>query len=275
MEQKVILLTGSSRGLGKATAIALAKENHKVYATMRNPSVVTDFDDVPNITLQQLDVTDNASIEAAVAEIIENEKRIDVVINNAGYALFSPVEMATERETFDQFNVNVFGVLRVMQRVLPQMRQQKSGHIINISSIAGIVSNPGLGIYCATKHAIEAISASLASTVFPWNIKVTVVQPGPTATNFFESMAIGSRLQESNPYEAFAKRYQERFSKIIQEGQPPEEVAELIASIIRMENPDFRYQTSPRLEELATRFVTDPTGNIWVNEQKENFSDWF
>jgi NAD(P)-dependent dehydrogenase (short-subunit alcohol dehydrogenase family) len=280
MGGKVVLLTGSSRGIGRATAIALAQQGHKVYATMRRPSASTDFTDVSeeirqNIFIKPLDVQDKGSIESAVSEILDKENRLDVAINNAGYALFGPIEMVTDEEVYQQFDVNVFGVIRVIRAVLPQMRRQKSGHIINISSIAGIVGNPGLGVYCATKHAIEALSSSLAATVYPWNIKVSVIEPGSTNTEFCELMTVGSKLRKENPYSNFCGRYRERMVNILKEGQPPEEIAELIGSIINRENPDFRYQSSPRLKEVAKQFVTDPSGNAWITDQKEKFGNWF
>lgn len=274
MTKKVILITGSSRGIGRKTAIALAKKGHVVYATMRNPEACIPFDE-ENLVIRALDVTVPETIQAVVDEIIQSHHRIDVVINNAGYGLLSPVELVTDEEMQQQFDVNVFGVVRVIQAAIPHMQRQKSGQIINISSIAGIVSNPALGVYAATKHALEAMSASLATTVFPWNIKVTVIEPGPVDTEFAELMPLGQKLQEDSPYQAFAKKYQKRLIGILHEGQPSEEVAELVAKVVEMDNPDFRYQTSERLHDLAKQFVKDPSGNEWVEEQKRNLAEWF
>lgn len=279
MEKKVILITGSSRGIGKLTAIKLAEEGHKVYATMRQPSECEWFEGISNelkgnIALKTLDVTNNDTIQDVVLEIINTEGRIDVAINNAGYALFAPVELAAIEEIKRQFDVNVYGVLRVTQAVLRHMRQQRSGHIINISSIAGIVSNPGLGIYCGTKHALEAISESLAATVFPWNIKVTVIEPAATATEFAEVMDLGSKLKEDNPYSKFNELYKQHMVDLLKKGQPPQEIADLISDVIGMENPDFRYQTNERGQNIAKGLIVDPTGNQWINDIKENFSDW-
>jgi retinol dehydrogenase-8 len=279
MKKKVILITGSSRGIGKLTAIKLAEEGHKVYATMRQPSRCDWFEGISNelkenIILKTLDVTDDETIQNVVSEIINTEGCIDVAVNNAGYGLFTPIELADIEEVKHQFDVNVYGVLRVTQAVLPHMRQQKSGHIINMSSIAGIVSNPGLGIYCGTKHALEAISESLAATVFPWNIKVTVIEPAATATEFADVMALGSKLKEENPYSKFNELYQKRMIDLIKEGQPPQEIADLISDVIRMKNPDFRYQTNERGQNIAKGFIVDPKGNKWINDIKENFSEW-
>ncbi len=267
MQSQVILITGSSRGIGKLTAMELAKRGHRVYATMRQP------EPMEMVEVVQLDVTDSKSIHQAVSSVIEKEGRLDCVINNAGYGLLSPVDTASEEEVMKQFDVNLFGVMRVIKEALPQMRKQKSGKIINLSSIAGIASNPGMGWYCATKHALEAISASLASTLFHWNIHVCVVQPAATATEFADVMAIGEDQGES-PYGDFTERYRKRMEGILKEGQPPEEVAELIANIVADPEPHFRYQTSPRVEEIASQIVVDPTGDKWLNQQKETFKGW-
>ena len=247
---------------------------------MRPPSTSKDFSDQEShvkdlIHILSLDVADQSSISRVIETILEAEERIDVLVNNAGYGLYAPVELATEDEIARQFDVNVFGPLRLIRSVLPSMRRQMSGHIINISSIGGIVSNPGLGIYNATKHALEAISASLAATVFPWNIKVTVIQPGATATEFAEVMPVGQALAKDNPYKSFCEKHREHMRKILKEGQDPQEVASLIVDIIESEKPDFRYQTSKRIQETAKNIVVDPSGNQWLSQQKDLYSDWF
>ena len=273
MESQVVLITGSSRGIGHSTVLELAKQGHIVYATMRSPKSFELYKE--NIFVRHLDVTNEKSILVAVSEILDERGRIDAVINNAGYGLLSPVDVASEEEIMKQFEVNVFGVMRVIRAVLPQMRKQKHGRIINMSSVAGIVSNPGLGWYCATKHALEALSASLASTVFPWNIHVSVVQPAATATEFAEDVRIGNTDENSDPYGDFSQKYKERMVKLLKEGQAPEEIGALIADILNDPNPHFRYQTSDRVKEIASQIVVDPSGDKWLNQQKETFADWF
>lgn len=274
--KKVILITGSSRGLGRTTAITLASKGYRVYATMRDPSSCPPFEKSQgSILIKKLDVTDREEIFDVVEEIIANEGRIDVAINNAGAGLLAPIEIATDSEIATLFDVNVYGVVRVMQAVLPHMRKQRDGRIINISSIAGIVSSSFFGFYAATKHAVEAISASAAATVFPWNIKVTVIEPGAVSTDFAKSLVIGERVsQKGHPYHDFCLKYINKFNDVIEQGQPAEEVADLIAKVIEMENPDFRYQTSPRLKKLASSFIADTTGNQWLREQQEKVASW-
>lgn len=273
MQKKVIVITGSSRGIGKAAAIALAKQGHKVYATMRNPAMAK-FPDTP-VHVIPLDVASTESTENAIQHVIHKEKQIDVLINNAGYGLFGPVELATEDEVLNQFNVNVFGVIRTIQAVAPHMRRQKSGLIMNISSIAGFMSNPGVGIYAATKHAVEALSSSLAITLHPWNIKVVVVEPGPVATEFAESMTLESGLEKESPYHQFMAHMHEYLSKRLDEGQSPEEVADMIVQIVESENPHFRYQTSREMEKLANQFLKDPSGDHFIEEQVSALGNWF
>lgn len=271
MESQVVLITGSSRGIGRLTAIELARRGHRVYGTMRNPEPIET--EKGTIHVERLDVTDEESIKKSVSKIIENEGRLDCVINNAGYGLLAPVDAATDAEIMKQFDVNLFGVIRVIREVLPQMRKQKKGKIINLSSVAGIVSNPALGWYSATKHALEAVSASLASTVFPWNIDVCVVQPAATDTEFAEVLDVGGG-EGNNPYGDFPEKYRERMEGVLSDGQPPEEVAGLIADIVEEQNPHFRYQTSEKVTETVSQFVVDPTGDHWLNQQKETLKEW-
>lgn len=272
-ECQVILVTGASRGIGKLTALELAKRGHKVYATMRNPASFKEHH--KNFVVRYLDVNDILSIQLVIEEMILKEKRVDVVINNAGYGLLSPVDAATDEEIMRQFQVNLFGVIRVIREALPHMRRERKGRIINLSSIAGLVSNPGLGWYCASKHALEAMSASLASTVFPWNIEVVVVEPGATDTEFADVLDLGGKKVDRSPvYGDFNEKYQQKLKNALAEGQPPQEVALLIANIVEESKPHFRYQTSKRGEETARQFIIDPTGDQWLNEQKRSLKEW-
>ncbi len=274
MKKKVAIVTGSSRGIGRATAEELAKKGYQVYATMRTPEKTSPFVS-PNIEVKKLDVTMDEDVQKTVEDIIRKEGQIDVLINNAGYGLMGPIEETSMEQIQKQYDVNLFGVIRMLHAVLPHMRQQKSGHVINISSIVGIVSNAGLGIYSSTKFALEAISASLAATVFPWNIKVTVVQPGPVATDFAEGTEKGSQLGSDSPYSAFVENYAKQLHANLAEGQSPNEVAQLIAKILETPNPLFRYQTHETVTQKVEEFIADPTGTTWLKEQTALFSDWF
>ncbi len=258
---KVAIITGASRGIGKEITLSLSKRGYTVYATMRDPQPMNG-----EILVKQMDVTDNHSIKRCVTEVLEQEGRIDLLVNNAGYGLFGIVEQVDIEDVKQQFDVNVYGVIRTMQAVIPVMRKQKSGRIINMSSISGIVSNVCLGIYSGTKHAVEAISASVAATVFPWNIKVSLIEPGPVSTEF--AMNVTHKVESGNddPYAAFVEDYRNTFNERIAEGQNPADIAELVVRVAEEDNPHFRYQTSKRLVDLSGKFINDTTGNSMLKD---------
>lgn len=258
---KIALITGASRGIGKEIALSLSRRGYTVYATMRKPQDIG-----KDIVVRYLDVTDNQSVKTCVREIVEAEGRIDLLVNNAGYGLFGLVEQVDIEDVKQQFDVNVYGIIRTMQAVIPVMREQKSGRIINMSSISGVVSNACLGIYSGTKHAVESISASVAATVFPWNIKVSVVEPGPVATEFAMNVTHKEISDDDDPYGAFVPDYRNAFNKRIGEGQNPADIAELVARIAEEENPHFRYQTSERIENLTGKFISDTTGDSMLKD---------
>lgn len=194
--KKVVLVTGASKGIGLATAELLASQGYEVYGTSREKSgYVTKH---PNFHLEVLDVTKDSSVQALVKKIIEQAGRIDILINNAGFGLGGPLECVNIEEIEEQFDVNFLGVVRMCQQVLPHMRRQNSGHIVNISSYQGIWGLPYGSSYSASKAALEVMSEALSIEVLPWNIKVSIVEPGHTATDFFVKM--GTRKLEANPY---------------------------------------------------------------------------
>ena len=183
---KIWLITGTSSGFGRSFAEAALQRGDKVVATARKPEVLDDLterhgDAVRALTL---DVTDRAEVASVVEQAIDAFGRLDVVVNNAGYGLQGAIEEVSEQEARDQMETNVFGLLWVTQAVLPQMRAQGSGHIINLSSIGGIAAFPGLGIYNASKWAVEALGESLAAEVAGFGIKVTNVEPSGFRTKW-------------------------------------------------------------------------------------------
>lgn len=277
---KVVLVTGCSSGIGLATSVLLAKHNYKVYATMRDLSKKDKLEETAkeaNVSLEilQLDVTDDISVKNAVKHITDKEGRIDILINNAAYGLRGTIENVTIDEVKQQFDTNFFGALRVTQQILPHMRQQKSGHIINISSVAGVRGNPYSDIYCATKFAVEAVSESMAPVISLWNIKVTLIEPGPVATDFpVRSLKYGARLGENeNPYkevrDAMKRLLEERFKT----AQKPEEIAALIKEIIETEKPHFRYQTREDGKQIADSKFKDVTGDSVVEATRQQLNE--
>ena len=172
-EQKVVLISGATSGIGLATAKAFQEKGWKVWVGYRK-YVPDELKHLENVSFCPLDVTDDRLVRAAIEAILKQDGRIDALINNAGYGLVGPEECVTLEEVQHLFDVNFFGAFRLIQAVLPTMRQQRSGHIINISSGVGIYSLPGLGLYSASKFALEGMSESLAATLSHWNIKVSM-----------------------------------------------------------------------------------------------------
>jgi len=182
---RVWLMTGASRGFGRALADAVLARGERLIATARSRDFLEDLGRRhPEALPVRLDVTDRAMADAAIAAGVERFGRLDVVVNNAGYGQFGAIEELTEEELRAQFEVNLFGVLNVTRAALPQLRAQRSGHLVQMSSLNGIEAMPGGGGYCAAKFAVEGLSESLAAEVAHLGIKVTIVEPGPHRTEF-------------------------------------------------------------------------------------------
>lgn len=183
MTQRITLVTGASSGIGKATAELLAQNGYYVFAMARRMDLLEQIRS-DNIEPICLDVTDAPAIQTAVNHVIATKGRIDILVNNAGFGQLGAIECVSMEAAHQQFEVNVFGYARFMQAVLPHMREQKSGCIINVTSILGKVSIPGFGWYAASKHAVEALSETLRSEVIKFGIKVVVIAPGLIKTEF-------------------------------------------------------------------------------------------
>jgi NAD(P)-dependent dehydrogenase (short-subunit alcohol dehydrogenase family) len=184
-ERRVWLVTGASRGFGRAISEALLARGERLVATARGSDFVNSFGrDHPEALAVRLDVTDPGFAKAAVDEAVDRFGRLDVVVNNAGYGHFGAVEELTDDELRQQLEVNFFGVVHVTRAALPQLRRQRSGHIVQMSSLNGIEGMVGGGYYCAAKFAVEGLSESLADEVAHLGIKVTIVEPGPHRTEF-------------------------------------------------------------------------------------------
>jgi len=272
---QVVLITGCSSGLGFSLAKTLAEEGYLVYATMRNlknmPKLIAECRVPGNLKVRKLDVTNKSDIATVVEEIIQADQTIDILIHNAAQILIGPVDSATEEETRSLFESNVFGVLNLTQKTLPYMRQQNQGHIIFISSISGVESAGYLGIYSATKFAIEGIAASLATTLALQNIKVSVVQPGAMNTNIPVNIKIGSYYcGKDDPYKVLNKASYHLLKEVLGKGKDPLEVSQLILqAVIQNEKPSFKTQTCDYSHELVKKHLVDPRGNAWINEHQE------
>jgi NAD(P)-dependent dehydrogenase (short-subunit alcohol dehydrogenase family) len=198
---RVWFITGASRGFGaRITAQALA-QGDAVIATARDPSAITrQFGENPRLLPVKLDVTNEAEAHEAAGLAIKKFGRIDVLLNNAGYGLLGAVEEASNAEVQKVFNTNVFGLLNVARAVLPHMRRQRSGHVVNISSVGGYAGYPGWGIYGATKFAVEGLSEAMTAELAPLGIHVTVVEPGFFRTDFLDDQSLSRTRQEISDY---------------------------------------------------------------------------
>ena len=191
-QEKVALVTGSSSGVGFETALLLSKSGYFTYASMRNlkkSGSIIDLANKDNLSLRavQLDVKDDTSVNDAISKIVEEKGRIDVLVNNAGYGLLSPIEDATLDQVKELFETNFFGVVRVIKKVLPIMRRQKKGTIVNVSSNVGRVGMPLISAYAATKAALEGLSESIRYELNGFGINIIVIEPGVIKTNFAEN----------------------------------------------------------------------------------------
>ncbi|HZD33929.1 MAG TPA: SDR family oxidoreductase, partial [Nitrososphaeraceae archaeon] len=185
----VALVTGSSIGIGLETSLALARNGIHTFATMRDDQKGGSIKDIANeeglpVEVLKMDVDDKDSVRKTVLEIIDKKKRIDVLVNNAGYGLFGALEDISLEEIKEQFETNYFGAVRTIKEVLPTMRKQRSGIIINVSSIAGVVGIPGECAYSSSKFALEGLSESISYELQPFGIKVILIEPGVINTNF-------------------------------------------------------------------------------------------
>lgn len=268
---KVVLITGASRGMGWETAKKLALQGHHVYASMRSLKTLEDHLNLPpSLQFLELDVTNDLSITQAFETLNKKEGRLDVLINNAGCAVFGPMEVVTIEQAKKTFEVNFFGTIRLMQAALPMMRVQGKGLIINLSSTSGVRPSPGWDIYAASKFAIEGLSEAVAALTRQWNIYVVLVEPGTTSTQFMEkSTEIGSRnTSKTDVYKNFMPNAIKWMQERLADGQNPEEVAEVIASIVAEEHPQLRYQTSSKGKQTVANRHCDPTGEKSIQEQE-------
>jgi NAD(P)-dependent dehydrogenase (short-subunit alcohol dehydrogenase family) len=248
IKNKVALVTGSSSGMGFATAITMARAGIHTYASMRNlkkSKTITELASAEKLPLQviQLDVNDKKSVKEAITKIVTEKERIDVLVNNAGYGLFGSLEDVSIEEMKAQFETNFFGVIRVTQLVLPIMRKQKSGTIVNVSSVGGRIGLPILSAYQSTKFALEGLSESMSYELEPFGIKVVIIEPGAIRSNIMNSSIWAKKAQDpKSPYFSQLQKIKDHFKSMMEnESSPPEEVAKVILEAITSENPQLRY----------------------------------
>jgi NAD(P)-dependent dehydrogenase (short-subunit alcohol dehydrogenase family) len=234
---KVVVITGGSSGIGKAIGEFLTNKGFVVFGTSRNPKRITDS----KFTLLQMEVTNTASIHNFFRQVILLSGRIDVVVNNAGIGITGPIEETPTEEIKKAFDTNFFGPIEVMKAVLPQMRKQKSGLIINVTSIAGYMGLPYRGVYSSSKSALEIITEAIRMEVKGFGINVANVAPGDFATNIASGRYHAPILDNSDykiPYENTLKMMDEH----VDSGSNPDEMAHAIYKIIQSPNPKIHYK---------------------------------
>jgi NAD(P)-dependent dehydrogenase (short-subunit alcohol dehydrogenase family) len=251
---KVAVVTGSSTGIGYETSLTLARNGFLTYATMRtlnkseNIKSVATRENLP-LRIKQLDVTNDVSVKNAIQTITSEAGRIDVLVNNAGYGLNGAFEDLAMDEIKAQYETNVFGLIRTTHAVLPIMRRQKSGTIVNISSGAGRFGFPTGSAYVSTKFAVEGLSESMSYELEPFGIKVVIVEPGVIRTNFGDGLIVAKKSQDPNsPYSQMMQRSAAGFEKMMENASSPDVVAKVVLNAIRDKNPGLRYLAGSDVE---------------------------
>ena len=243
---KAVLITGASSGIGRASALYLAERGYRVAATSRSldrlDGLRREVKGPDTIHCVELDVDSDRSASQATASVIEAYGRIDVLVNNAGYGLWGPVQSFSMEELQSQFETNFFGAFRMIKAVLPSMTDAGGGTIINVSSVEGRLATPFSGGYAASKFALEGLSEAMRYELWPQGIRVAVVEPGLFATDFHDSQVESADAESpALPYGPVIARYRERRGKYDRFAKDPVRVARVIHKIIRSRRPRFRY----------------------------------
>ena len=270
-EKQVALITGTSSGIGLSTAITLANAGYQVIATMRNTAKADELRQQAlanevELDIQPLDVQDDASVKRAVDYALSTYGRLDVLVNNAGAGYVGTTEQTSIEDLQRVLDINLIGVWRMTSAVLPHMRAVKSGRIITVTSIGGLVGQPFNDAYCAAKFAVEGMMESLAPVVSGMGVHVTLIEPGAVNTQFVQNvrgqLQGGQMMQNEDAYsQALTQYYQDAVGRYGNHGQTGEDIAEVILTAAQAERPHFRYQTSDVVRGLASSKFADPTGD--------------
>ena len=252
----VTLVTGTSTGIGFATALCLARHGHTVIATMRNLAKAGQLESAAReqgvrLVVRELDVTSQASIDRAMAATREREGAVDVLVNNAGIGGATPLELTPEDEHRAMFEANYWGPIRMIHAVLPSMRERRSGCIVNVTSIAGRIATPNQIPYSASKHALAAASEALAHEVAAFGVRVAIIEPGVIQTAIFENSAGATRYDKNSPYRQIMRRNGKQFAAGFRNPGQPETVAAAILEAITTDRPRLRYPVGGDAEGIA------------------------
>jgi NAD(P)-dependent dehydrogenase (short-subunit alcohol dehydrogenase family) len=286
--RQIALITGSSSGIGFETSILLARNGIYTYATMRNLSKSQEILDITKkeclpLRVLTLDVTDEESTRKAIDMVMYEQNRIDILVNNAGYSLVGALEQISMDEIKEEFETNFFGIIKLIQKVLPLMRKQRSGRIINISSLAGRIGLPIVSAYVSSKFALEGLSESLKYEVQDFGIYVILIEPGVIKTNFIKNLKIGKQVITSEngdvntssadlPYAEITQKRISAFKPRFERGSSPKEVADTILEAVTSDKPKFRYivgQDASKLMDIRKNTSDEEFGKIVMNSVLE------
>lgn len=271
---KTALITGTSKGIGLETTLVFARAGYKVFATMRNPEMASDFKQIISnesldIAISKMDVDSDTSVNQCINSIIEKNGQIDVLVNNAGIERHGSIEEMTIDDFEAIMNTNYLGVLRCTKSILPQMRKNRNGCIINVASVAGHIANSPLGGYAASKHALEAISEALAQEVKPFNIKVYIVEPGIINTQMATNIAV-----DSGSIYPHSKRFAGLFAASLKNPTPPSLVADKILEVAESNSWKLRHPVGPDAEPFI-QWRASMSDEQWVDWNSANDEDWY
>jgi len=244
--EKVAVVTGTSSGIGFETALALAREGYYTYATMRDTTKSDKIKELGKkenlkINVLELDVDDENSVKTAIQKILDQKQRIDVLVNNAGWALWGCVEDVSIDEFKAQFDTNFFSIIRLIQEVGPTMRKQGSGTIVNVSSVVGRIGFPASPAYISSKFALEGLSESLRFELAPFGVNVVIIEPGVIKTNFMKNMRMAEKSESNTVYRDITVKVVSGVKMMAEMGTHPKEVADTIVKAVKDEKPLPRY----------------------------------
>ncbi|HMJ09543.1 MAG TPA: SDR family oxidoreductase [Pyrinomonadaceae bacterium] len=252
---KVVLVTGASSGIGKETVKLFQAKSWKVAATMRNLQNAAELANIVDVSCLRLDVTDEESIRAAIAETLEKFGRIDAVVNNAGYAVVGAFEAASREQIEQQFQTNVFGLMNVCREILPYFREQKRGYIVNVSSVGGRMTFPLYSVYHAAKWAVEGFSESLQYEVEQFNIRIKIIEPGPIRTDFYGRSQDVTKKEGLTAYDNFIARAMPNLQRSGELGPDGSVVAQVIYDSVTDRSKRLRYTVNTKGMLAAKRFL--------------------
>ena len=261
----VVLVTGVSSGIGRAIAGAFADKGFEVFGTSRNPQ---NTEPVPGVELVRLDVTDDASVNAAISTVVQRAGRIDILVNNAGAGVLGAAEESSIAQAQQLFETNFFGLVRLTRAVLPHLRAQRSGRIVNIGSVLGFVPAPYGALYSASKHAVEGYSESLDHETREFGVRVSVVEPGYTSTSFAANATdADSPIDSYAPIREHVKR---GLTKAVRAGDDPAVVARVVVKAATSRTPELRYPAGPLARRLALLKKYAPAGLLDTGIRRAN-----